>query len=156
MLKKFIFPLFFIFFFYSCGYTPVYLNPSEVNFEISNFEISGNYEINNIVENRLKKYFSNNSKKKYNVNILTNYKKESVAKDATGNTTNFKLIIDLNLNYKQIDTSQEKQQKDIFFSEELIIKRNQNNYEQNNYEQIIIKDMTEILTERIVLHLTRN
>tara|TARA_Y100000816_G_C25876651_1_gene457443 strand:+ start:254 stop:724 length:471 start_codon:yes stop_codon:yes gene_type:complete len=156
MLKKFIFPLFFIFLFYSCGYTPVYLNPSEVNFEISNFEISGNYEINNIVENRLKKYFSNNSKKKYNVNILTNYKKESVAKDATGNTTNFKLIIDLNLNYKQIDTSQEKQQKDIFFSEELIIKRNQNNYEQNNYEQIIIKDMTEILTERIVLHLTRN
>ena len=156
MLKKFIFPFFFIFFIYSCGYSPIYLNTSEVNFEISNFEISGNYEINSIVENRLKKYFNNNSTKKYNVEIYTNYQKVSVAKDTTGNTTNFKIIVDLDLNYTQIETVKESEKRNIFFSEELIIKRNQNNYEQGNYEQIIIKDMTQMLTERLILHLTRS
>ena len=156
MLKKFIFPLFLVLFFSSCGYTPIYLNSSETYFEISNFKIKGNSQVNSIVKNKLKKYLNNNHQKKYDVEILTNYKKVSVAKDATGNTTNFKLIIDLNLNYMEIDAEQKNQIKNIFFSEELNIKRNENNYEQNNYEQIIIKNMTEILTEKIILHLSRS
>tara|TARA_B100001057_G_scaffold31689_1_gene28809 strand:- start:1562 stop:2032 length:471 start_codon:yes stop_codon:yes gene_type:complete len=156
MLKKFIFPLFLIFFLSDCGYTPIYLNSSETNFEISKFKINGNNEVNSIVKNKLKKYLNNNHKKKYNIEILTSYKKMSVAKDATGNTTNLKLIIGLNLNYIKIDTKPKNQIKNIFFSEELNIKRNQNNYEQNNYEQIIFKNMTEILTEKIILHLSRS
>ena len=156
MLKKFIFPLFLVLFFSSCGYTPIYLNSSETYFEISSFKIKGNSQVNSIVKNKLKKYINNNHQKKYDVEILTNYKKVSVAKDATGNTTNFKLIIDLNLNYIEIDVEQKNQIKNIFFSEELNIKRNENNYEQNNYEQIIIKNMTEILTEKIILHLSRS
>ena len=156
MLKKFIFPLFLVLFFSSCGYTPIYLNSSETYFEISNFKIKGNSQVNSIVKNKLKKYLNNNHQKKYDVEILTNYKKVSVAKDATGNTTNFKLIIELNLNYMEIDAEQKNQIKNIFFSEELNIKRNENNYEQNNYEQIIIKNMTEILTEKIVLRLSRS
>ena len=55
----------------------------------------------------------------------------------------------------EINTAQENEIKNIFFSEELNIKRNQNNYEQNNYEQIIIENMTEILTEKIITHLSR-
>ena len=155
MFKKFIFPFFLIFFFSSCGYTPIYFNSLETSFEILNFKISGNNEINRVVENKLKKYLNNNHKKKYDIEIITNYKKVSVAKDATGNTTNFKLIIDLDLNYMEINTAQENEIKNIFFSEELNIKRNQNNYEQNNYEQIIIENMTEILTEKIITHLSR-
>ena len=156
MLKKFIFPFFLVLFFSSCGYTPIYLDSSEAYFEISSFKIKGNSQVNSIVKNKLKKYFNNNHQKKYEVEILTNYKKESVAKDATGNTTNFKMIIDLDFNYMEIDTAQKSQIKNILFSEELIIKRNQNNYEQNNYEKIIIKNMTEILTEKIITHLSRS
>ena len=152
MLKKIIFPLFLILFISSCGYNPLYVNSSNGNFEISNLEIDGNNKINGIVKNKLKKYLNNNSKKKYNLEILTNYEKLSVAKDATGNTTNFKLIVDINLNYSEID----KSQKNIFFSEELIIKRDRNNYEQNNYEQVVIKNITEMLTDKIILHLSRN
>ena len=156
MLKKLIYPFFLVLFFSSCGYTPIYLNSSETDFEISNFKVSGNTEVNSIVKNKLKKYLNNNHQKKYDVEILTNYKKVSVAKDATGNTTNFKLIIELNLSYMEIDAEQKNQIKNIFFSEELNIKRNENNYEQNNYEQIIIRNMTEMLTEKIILHLSKS
>ena len=36
-----------------------------------------------------------------------------------------------------------------------IIKRNENNYEQNNYEKIIIKNMSELMIERMILYLSR-
>ena len=156
MLKKLIYPFFLVLFFSSCGYTPIYLNSSETDFEISNFKVSGNTEVNSIVKNKLNKYLNNTHKKKYDIEILTNYEKISVAKDATGNTTNFKLIIGINLNYIKINETQQTKMKNISFSEELIIKRDQNNYEQNNYEQIIIGNMTEILTEKIILHLSRS
>ena len=156
MLKKFIFPFFLIFFFSNCGYTPIYLNSSETNFKISNFKVSGNNEVNSIVENKLNKYLNNTHEKKYDIEILTSYEKVSVAKDTTGNTTNFKLIIGINLNYIKINEEQKNKMKNISFSEELIIKRDQNNYEQNNYEQIIIRNMTEMLTEKIILHLSRS
>ena len=156
MLKKFIYPLFLIFFLSSCGYTPIYLSSSESNFEISNFKIDGDNEINSIVKKKLNKYLNNDYKKKYDVKIFTNYEKVSVTKDVTGNTTNFKLIVNLNLNYVNINTKQKNQSRNIFFSEELIIEKNQNNYEQNNYERIVIKNLTEILAEKIILHLSRS
>ncbi len=156
MLKKFIYPLFLIFFLSSCGYTPIYLSSSESNFEISNFKIDGDNEINSIVKKKLNKYLNNDYKKKYDVKIFTNYEKVSVTKDVTGNTTNFKLIVNLNLNYVNINTKQKNQSRNIFFSEELIMEKNQNNYEQNNYERIVIKNLTEILAEKIILHLSRS
>ena len=156
MLKKFIYPLFLIFFLSSCGYTPIYLSSSESNFEISNFKIDGDNEINSIVKKKLNKYLNNDYKKKYDVKIFTNYEKVSVTKDVTGNTTNFKLIVNLNLNYVNINTKQKNQSRNIFFSEELIMEKNQNNYEQNNYERIVIKNLTEILAEKVILHLSRS
>ena len=156
MLKKFIYPLFLIFFLSSCGYTPIYLSSSESNFEISNFKIDGDNEINSIVKKKLNKYLNNDYKKKYDVKIFTNYEKVSVTKDVTGNTTNFKLIVNLNLNYVNINEKQKNQSRNIFFSEELIMEKNQNNYEQNNYERIVIKNLTEILAEKIILHLSRS
>ena len=63
MLKKFIYPLFLIFFLSSCGYTPIYLSSSESNFEISNFKIDGDNEINSIVKKKLNKYLNNDYKK---------------------------------------------------------------------------------------------
>ena len=156
MLKKLIFPFLFILLFSNCGYTPIYLNSSEADFKISNLKITGSNEINNIVENKLKKYLTKNSKKKYDLEIFTNYKKISVAKDTTGNATNFKLIVDLNLNYTKINAEQINKPENIFFSEEIIIKRNQNNYDQNMYERIVIKNMSEVLIEKIILYLSRS
>ena len=48
------------------------------------------------------------------------------------------------------------QEKKISFSESLIIKKNQNNFEQNDYETIVIKDMSELLNNKVILYLGRS
>ena len=154
MFKKFIILVSIIFSLNSCGYTPIYLNKQDANFNIVNFELEGDNEINNIISNKLKKYFGNNNDKKFKLKVLTNYEKISVAKDTTGKTTNFELIVNLNLFYSRIDLADNEKEKMVKLSENIIIKRDQNNYEQNNYERIIVKNMSELLVEKIVLHLS--
>ena len=97
MIKKLTFLILVLFSFTSCGYSPIYSNNNEAVFEIYKFELEGINEINNVIENKLEKYFNNNSQKKYIVKIKTSYQKNTATKDRTGSTTHFKLIVNLNL-----------------------------------------------------------
>ena len=140
----------------SCGYAPIYSDKNATNFEISSFKIEGNNEVNNIVKNNINKYFNTDSEKKYIISIKTNYEKSSAVKDATGKTTSFKLIVNLDLKYTKLDTEKDNKEKLIRFTENQIIKRDENNYEQNNYENILIKNMSELITNKVILHLARS
>ena len=156
MIKKLPILILIIFGLMSCGYSPIYSNNNDANFEIYDLELEGDNEINNIIENKLDRYFKNNSKKKYIIKIKTNYKRISASKDITGSTTHFKLIIDLNLSYEEVDSKLEKEINEISFTESLIIKKNQDNFEQNDYEKIIIKNMSELLINKVILYLARS
>lgn len=154
MIKKLTLLIFIVFSLTNCGYSPMYSDNSNTNFEVYNLELEGNSEVNNIIKNRLEKY--NNSEKKYIVKINTRYKKISATKNSTGSTTHFKLVVDLSLSYKRFDLDKDKQEKKISFSESLIIKKNQNNFEQNDYEKIVIKNMSELLINKVILYLGRS
>lgn len=156
MIKKLPILILIIFGLMSCGYSPIYSNNNDANFEIYDLELEGDNEINNIIENKLDRYFKNNSKKKYIIKIETNYERISASKDRTGGTTHFKLIIDLNLSYEEVDSKLEKEINEISFTESLIIKKNQDNFEQNDYEKIIIKNMSELLINKVILYLARS
>ena len=43
----------------------------------------------------------------------------------------------------------------LSLSETVIIKKNQDNFQQNNYEKITIKNISELLINKIILHLAR-
>ena len=60
------------------------------------------------------------------------------------------------MSYKRFNLDEDKQEKEISFSESLIIKKNQNNFEQNDYEKIVIKDMSELLINKVILYLGRS
>ncbi len=139
----------------SCGYSPIYSKKNNTDFEIINFKIEGNNQINNIAKNKLQKYFNNDSKKKYRVFIKTNYKKNSAAKDLTGNTTNFNLTISLSLNYIKMSLEDNSLEKTVSFSKNQMIKKDPNNYEQSNYEKILIENMSQLLIDKVILHLSR-
>ena len=127
-----------------------------MDFEITSFKIEGDTEVNNIVQNKLGKYLDNNSEKKYIISIRTDYQKEAATKDATGKATNFKLIVNLTLNYTTSELENNRVERVINFSESQIIKRDQNNYEQTNYENILIRNMSELLINRVILQLARS
>jgi len=156
MIKKLTLFIFIVFSLTNCGYSPMYSDNSNSNFEVYNLELEGNNEVNNIIKNKLEKYNNNNSEKKYIVKIKTYYKKISATKNSTGRTTHFKLVVDLSLSYKRFNLDEDKQEKEISFSESLIIKKNQNNFEQNDYEKIVIKNMSELLINKVILYLGRS
>ena len=126
-----------------------------MGFEITSFKIEGDTEVNNIVQNKLGKYLDNNSEKKYIISIRTDYQKEVATKDATGKATNFKLIVNLTLNYTTSELENNRVERVINFSESQMIKRDQNNYDQTNYENILIRNMSELLINRVILQLVR-
>ena len=139
----------------SCGYGPIYSDKNTMDFEITSFKIEGDTEVNNIVQNKLGKYLDNNSEKKYIISIRTDYQKEVATKNATGKATNFKLIVNLTLNYTTSELENNRVERVINFSESQMIKRDQNNYEQTNYENILIRNMSELLINRVILQLAR-
>ena len=100
----------------SCGYSTIHSQNKNLNFALSDLESSGDRETNNFIESRLKKFLNHESDKKFKVIINTNYDKISVSKNLTGNTTDFKLIISLDLTVVNINTNDEKL---VTFSENL-------------------------------------
>tara|TARA_B100000989_G_scaffold243563_1_gene190589 strand:+ start:2622 stop:3095 length:474 start_codon:yes stop_codon:yes gene_type:complete len=156
MIKKLKILILIIFGLTSCGYSPIYYNNTDKNFEIYELELEGDEEINSIIENKLDKYFNNDSQKKYIVKIQSNYEKLSATKDRTGSTTHFKLIVNLKLNYKRIDLEPDEEIRRLSLNESLIIKKNQDNFEQNNYEKITIRNISELLVNKVVLYLARS
>ena len=155
MIKKFLILIVTTLSLASCGYGPIYSDKNTMDFEITSFKIEGDTEVNNIVQNKLGKYLDNNSEKKYIISIRTDYQKEVATKDATGKATNFKLIVNLTLNYTTSELENNRVERVINFSESQIIKRDQNNYEQTNYENILIRNMSELLINRVILQLAR-
>ena len=155
MIKKFLILIVTTLGLTSCGYGPIYSDKNTMDFEITSFKIEGDTEVNNIVQNKLGKYLDNNSEKKYIISIRTDYQKEVATKDATGKATNFKLIVNLTLNYTTSELENNRVERVINFSESQMIKRDQNNYEQTNYENILIRNMSELLINRVILQLVR-
>lgn len=155
MIKKFLILIVTTLSLTSCGYGPIYSDKNTMDFEITSFKIEGDTEVNNIVQNKLGKYLNNNSEKKYIISIRTDYQKEVATKNATGKATNFKLIVNLTLNYTTSELENNRVERVINFSESQMIKRDQNNYEQTNYENILIRNMSELLINRVILQLAR-
>ena len=140
----------------SCGYTSLHSQKDDLNFTILNLKLNGDLLINNYIEQELKKYEKINSERKFELEIKTTLNKFSVGKDSKGNTTNLKLVANLDLNINEIKMENEQTKKTVSFSENITIKKNENNYEQSNYEEILIKNMSELLFKKLVFYLSRS
>ena len=135
----------FLFFLNNCGYTSVYKNQKSQNFQISIIEMTGDYEINNLIKNELKFYSNRNSNIKYNISINSNYQKIIVSKNSAGVATDYKLIVDTVIGF-------DKGEKNniLNFNENINIKNNSNSFEQNTYEKNIKKNFASSLRQKLI------
>ena len=135
----------------SCGYSSIYSKNEGINFSISSLEKDGNRQINQYIEPRLKKFMSVKKDNDYGVIINTNINKITLAKDLKGIETNIKLITSLDLTLIKDD-----EEKKASFSKDFSIKKLNSNYEQKNYERIIVNDLSKLLFDQVIMYLSNN
>ena len=143
-MKK-IFLLIIIIFIYSCGYSPLYL--ADKNDMLLNLnKIEGDFELNNYIKNDFKIASDINSPNVFDINAETKFEKIVLTKDATGNATDYRL----DFTVKFIILSENKE---VSYKESFKIKKNDQKFEQSNYEREIKKNFSEIVKDKLVLYL---
>ena len=135
----------------SCDYNHLYSINENSNFNILLLEINGDKNINNFLKNGLNIYKDKKSKKNYEVSLNTSYSKSILAKDKTANTTDYKLSVFVEMSL--IDLNNDSIEKKISFNEDLNIKKDTNNFNQANYENISKINLAEVILEKIILFL---
>jgi len=143
-MKK-IFLLISVIFIYSCGYSPLYLagkNDLLLNLK----KIEGDFELNNYIKNDFKIASNSNSLNIFDINAITKFEKIILTKDATGDATDYRL----DFTVKFIIVSENKE---ISYKESFKIKKNDQKFEQSNYEKEIKKNFSEIVKDKLVLYL---
>ena len=91
MIKKNISLIFIIFFLTNCGFTPVYLKNTNINYSIEQVDYTGDRELNNFLKSNLNKYKNEKIDKKIFIEINSIYKKNILTKDGTGKITSYEL-----------------------------------------------------------------
>lgn len=148
MISKNLFLIIIFIFLTHCGYTAVYKKDIDSEIKISLAKMEGNKEFNNKMNSKLKRYYNNESKNIFFVNINSRFNKETITKDTTGKATNYEIAVvsDFQINYKNQDYN-------ISFKESIRIKNMDDAFEQRKYENIIINNFASSIHEKLLLKL---
>ena len=133
-----------ILFLYNCGYSSVYKNQKSQNFRIDIIKTEGDRDMNNLIKNEINLYSNNNSMNTYSLKIDTDYKKEILTKNSSGEITDFTLSVTSIFVLKFNDITQ-----NMKFEESIDIKNQSNSFEQNIYEQNIQKNFASSIREKL-------
>ncbi len=150
MVKKFITLIISTILIYGCEYTPIYSEKNIKNFYIEKINFKGNNNINILLKNNLKRYSKVKDGKNFIIESSSKYTKTSQSKNKSGNTTYYKLILQVNF---QIISQNKK--ANLNLEEEFIMKNYSNEYDENNYEKSVQKNMTNLIVENLILQLSR-
>ena len=146
-MKK-LFTLIIITFLYSCGYTSLYQEMKR-DLYINILDMEGDFEINNYIKNDLKMSSNKNSSNIHDLSFETKYTKKILAKDATGEATDYNL--EMSVKFKIAS----KNNKEIVYEKKFKIKKIDDNLEQSNYERDIKRNFSKIVQEKLILELIK-
>ena len=91
MMKKNILVITLIFFLVNCGFTPIYLKNTGINFSIEQVNYTGDKELNNFLKTNLDQYKNKQIDNKIYIQADSIYKKIVLSKDGAGEVTNYQL-----------------------------------------------------------------
>ena len=150
MIKKILKLVFLIFLISSCGYSPMYKNVENVNFSIDLNQITGDRIINNKIKSKLLSYTLENKEKNYEINFITDYSKNIVAKDTTGAATEYKIILtaEFIINSSNIE-------KTLKFTETFNMQNFTDKLEEQDYEENVKNSLTNIIARKLILQLSQ-
>ena len=150
-MKKILNILIFIpFLFLGCQYTPIYSNKDKFNFKIENIDFTGDVEINNLIDKKLKKYKTTKSEEKVSISTFSSYEKISQSKNLSGKTTDYLVVIKTNFEIEMDDKT-----NILIFREEFLIKNFSNKFEENNFEKIKKENSIDLIINKLVTQISQ-
>ena len=84
-----------MFFLTNCGFTPIYLKNTNVNFSIEQVNYTGDRELNNFLKTNLIQYKNEKINNKIYIEANSIYEKIVLSKDGTGEVTNYQLEVEV-------------------------------------------------------------
>jgi len=142
---KNIFLISILFFIYSCGYTSVYKNLQNQDFQLTITDLQGDRDMNNLIKNEINLYSNKDSTNKFNIEIDTKYDKSVLTKNSAGLVTDYKLSVN-----STFTVYFDQKSKKLTFSETINIKNRTDTFEQDSYERNIKRNFASSLREKLI------
>ena len=147
MIKKKIIFISLIFFLNNCGFTPIYLNNTDVNFSIEQIDYLGDRELNNFLKINLNKYKNIESDNKIFIEVNSSYEKIILSNDGAGKVTNYQLLANVIFLIKPIN-------KEIIITEKIIMDSKTDKFEEDRYERTMKQNFASSVSNKLRSELT--
>ena len=146
-MKK-VFLIILITFLTQCGYTSLYQDMGKININIKVVDMKGDNQLNNLIRTELQRYQSSDTQKNFLINVESKYTKKTLTKDKTGNVTTLRLTANVNF-----DVTLNENKYKFSYEECLNINKSSNSNEQSEYEDIVKRNFTETIRDKLILKL---
>jgi len=141
MIKKNLIILIFMFL-NSCGFTPIYVNNSNLNFSIEQVNYIGDRELNNFLKTNLNRYKNEKIENKIYIEAKSEYRKIILSKDTTGEATSYQLEAEVIFLIKPSNNK-------IKITEKKIMDKMNDKFEENVYERSIKQNFAFSIAEKL-------
>ena len=149
MIKKHIVLVPLIFFLTNCGFSPIYLKNTNINFSIETVNYVGDIELNNFLKTNLNQYKNENSDRKIMIEATSEYEKIILTKNSAGNVTNYKLVAKVIFLIKPTN-------KKINIIEEEIISSMDDKFEEARKERATKQNFARSISNKLISELVIN
>ena len=148
-MKKNILYISLIFFFTSCGFSPIYLKNTDVNFSIEQVTYTGDRDLNNFLRTNLSQYKNSNVDNKIYVEANSIYRKIILSKDGAGEVTNYQLEAEVIFLIKPSN-------KKIKITEKKIMDSMSDKFEEDRFERTTKQNFASSISNKLSLELIIN
>jgi hypothetical protein len=148
-MKKYIIFISLIFFLTHCGFSPIYVKNSNINFSIENVNYKGDRDLNNFLKTNLDQYKDDNSDRKILIEAASKYEKIILTKNTASEVTNYKLIANVTFLIKPTN-------KKINITEQEIISSMDDKFEETRKERATKQNFARSISNRLISELVIN
>jgi hypothetical protein len=150
MLKKKPLIIILLIFLSHCGFSPMFKNINNSQYNIILESIDGDRDINNLIKSNLNRYTNNENKDELKIKVKTEYVKDIIAKDSTGKTTDYQIKILTNFELKY-----SKGLETITIEETFDYKSIDDKLAELDYERSIKTNLTNIIVSKLITQISR-
>jgi len=133
-----------------CGFTPMYSVNKKVDFYIENISFNeGDRELASFIKSNLNNYLEVNQGRKFQISALINYNKNSISKDASGNTEEYELSSELTFTILSGELK-----KSLLIKEKVKMKNFDDEFSELEYERSLKKNMARSISARLIMQIS--